>query len=171
MRLRREEHNAQMQDRFLRERQIAHMIYGYSRVTGAREAVLDYTDLFSIFLQGDDVQDFGYQMVPSPIMKDLPKESILESLQKMRLRESVHLQTVLAMYQQESPQGRSRPNYQKLKTMVRRHTDQTIRARNFQVRNERVETGVLIKTLKGKMSAFKRTVFIRRCLQFPPRRQ
>ena len=35
------EQEAQMQDRFLGGRQIAHMIYEYIRVTGAHEAVLD----------------------------------------------------------------------------------------------------------------------------------
>ena len=34
------------------------MIYEYFRVTGAQEAVLDYSDLFRITLHGDDVQDF-----------------------------------------------------------------------------------------------------------------
>ena len=43
-----EEQKSQMDDRFLRERQIAHMTYEYFRVSGAHEAVLDSTDLFSI---------------------------------------------------------------------------------------------------------------------------
>ena len=41
-----------------RGRQIAFMICEYFRVTGAHEAVLDYSDLFCITLHGDDVQDF-----------------------------------------------------------------------------------------------------------------
>ena len=36
-----------MQDRFFRARQIEYVIYEYFRVT-VHEAVLDYTDLFSI---------------------------------------------------------------------------------------------------------------------------
>ena len=47
-----------MEDRFLRGRQMAYMIYEYFWVTGAHEAVLDYTELFSITLDGDDIQDF-----------------------------------------------------------------------------------------------------------------
>ena len=112
------------------------MIYEYFRVT-----VLDYTDLFSISLHGDDFQDFDTRLDQVPLStKELPKDSILENLCKMRIRESVQLQTV------------SRPIYQKLKTMVRRHIDQMIRTRNFKVRNERVETEVLIKTQTGKRS-------------------
>ena len=54
------------------------------------------------------------------------------------------------MYEQEINQDQSKPNYQKLKTMVKRHIDQKIQTRIFQARNERVETGVLVKAQKGK---------------------
>ena len=53
-----EQQKAQLQDRFLRGRQIAFMIYEYFRVTGAHDAVLDYADLFSTTLCNDDVQEF-----------------------------------------------------------------------------------------------------------------
>ena len=39
-----EEQKAQKEDRFLRGRQIAFMIYDYFRVTGAHDTVLDYAD-------------------------------------------------------------------------------------------------------------------------------
>ena len=48
---------AQKEDRFLRGRQIAYMIYDYFRITGAHESVLDYADLFSVTLRNDDVQE------------------------------------------------------------------------------------------------------------------
>ena len=60
----------------------------------------------------------------------------------MRTRESVQLQTVLAMYDHENDRDRAVPSYQRLKTMVRRHIDQMIRTRIFRARNERIETGV-----------------------------
>ena len=53
-----EEQKDQLEDRFLRGRQIVYLIYECFRVTGEHEAVLDYTDLFSITLRDDDVQDF-----------------------------------------------------------------------------------------------------------------
>ena len=53
-----EEQKAQLEDRFLRGRQIVYLIYDYFRVTGALEAVLVFTDLFSVTFRGDDVQDF-----------------------------------------------------------------------------------------------------------------
>ena len=57
-----EEQKAQKEDRFLRGRQIACMIYDYFRVTGAHDTVLDYADLFSITLRNDDVQRIRYEM-------------------------------------------------------------------------------------------------------------
>ena len=52
-----EEQKAQKEDRFLRGRQIAFMIYDYFRVTGAHDTVLDYGDLFSVTQRNDNVQD------------------------------------------------------------------------------------------------------------------
>ena len=53
-----EEQKAQKEDRFLRGRQIAFMIYDYFRVTGAHDTVLDYADLLSVALHDDNVQGF-----------------------------------------------------------------------------------------------------------------
>ena len=48
-----EEQKAQKEDRFLRGRQIAYLIYEYFRVTGANDSVENYTDLFTIVLRND----------------------------------------------------------------------------------------------------------------------
>ena len=53
-----EEQKAQKQDRFLRVRQIAYLIYEYFRVTGANDSVENYADLFTIVLRNDDSQEF-----------------------------------------------------------------------------------------------------------------
>ena len=53
-----EEQKAQKQDRFLRGRQIAFLIYDYFRVTGAHDSVDNYADLFTISLRNDDIQEF-----------------------------------------------------------------------------------------------------------------
>ena len=50
-----EEQKAQKEDRFLRGRQIAHLIYEYFRVTGANDSVETYADLFTIGLRNDDI--------------------------------------------------------------------------------------------------------------------
>ena len=46
-----EEQKAQKQDRFLRGRQIAHLIYDHFRVTGANDSVENNADLFTISLR------------------------------------------------------------------------------------------------------------------------
>ena len=53
-----EEQKAQKEDRFLRGRQIAYLIYEYLRVTGANDSVENYADLFTIVLRNDDSQEF-----------------------------------------------------------------------------------------------------------------
>ena len=45
-----EEQKAQKQDRFLRGKQIAYLIYDYFRVTGSHDSVENYADLFTISL-------------------------------------------------------------------------------------------------------------------------
>ena len=50
-----EEQKAQKEDRFLRGRQIAYLIYEYFRVTGANDSVENYGDLFTIVLRNDDM--------------------------------------------------------------------------------------------------------------------
>ena len=53
-----EEQKAQKEDRFLRGRQIAYLIYEYFRVTGANDSVENYADLFTVVLRNDDIQEF-----------------------------------------------------------------------------------------------------------------
>ena len=53
-----EEMKAHKEDRFLRGRQIAHMIYEYFQVTGADDSVENYADLFTVVLRNDDIQEF-----------------------------------------------------------------------------------------------------------------
>ena len=53
-----EEQKAQKEDRFLRGREIADLIYEYFRVTGANDSVENYTDLFTRDLRNDDIQEF-----------------------------------------------------------------------------------------------------------------
>ena len=42
----------------------------------------------------------------------------------------------------------SMPHCQKLKTMVKRSIDQNLRSRNFDDRNERIETGAVAQGIK-----------------------
>ena len=117
-----EEQNAQKEDQFPRGRQIAFMIYDYFRVTGAHDTVLDYADLFSVTLHDDNIQGFDTRWDEVLLsMSKVPSDDILESLYKLRIRESAKLKTVLELYDMEIHQKISMPNYQNnLKTMVKR---------------------------------------------------
>ena len=121
------------------------MIYDYFRVTGAHDTVLDHADLFSITLRNDDVQEFDSKLDGVLFsMTKIPPDDILESLYKLRIRESDQLKTVLELFDMEIHQKISMPDYQKSKRMVKRIIDQKLRSRNFDARNERVETGAVV---------------------------
>ena len=115
-----EEQKAQKKDRFLRGRPIAYMIYDCFRVTGAHDTVLDHADLFSITLHDDNIQEFdtGWDEVLLSrnddvqefdtrwdeillSMSKIPPDDILESLYKLRIRESDQLKTVSELYDLE----------------------------------------------------------------------
>ena len=73
-----EEQKAQKQDSFLRGRQIAYLIYDHFRVTGSHDSVENYTDLFTIVLRNDDIQEFDskWDGILLSMMKIPPDEDI-----------------------------------------------------------------------------------------------
>ena len=90
---------AQKQDRFLRGRQIAYLIYDYFRVTGVHDSVENYADLFTISLRNDDIQEFDSKWDGILLsMTKIPPDDILEGLYKFRIRESEKLKTVMELY-------------------------------------------------------------------------
>ena len=91
-----EEQEAQKQDRFLRGRQIAYLIYDYFWVTGIHDSVENYADLFTISLRNDDIQEFDSKWDGILLsLTKIPPDDILERLYKLRIRESEKLKTVL----------------------------------------------------------------------------
>ena len=122
------------------------MIYDYFRVTGAHDTVLDYADLFSIILRDDNIQEFDTRWDEVLLlMTKIPSNDILESLYKLRIRVSAQLKTVLDLYEMEIHLKISMPNYQKLKTMVKRR----------KIRNSDFET-LTPRTGKSKQVQWKR---------------
>ena len=78
-----EEQKAQKEDRFLRGRQIAYLIYEQFRVTGTDDSVENYTDLFTIVLRNDDNQEFDSKWDGILLsMRKIPHDDILEGLHK-----------------------------------------------------------------------------------------
>ena len=116
-----EEQKAQKQDRFLRGRQIAYLIYEYFRVTGANDSVENCADLFTISLRNDDIQEFDSKCDGILLsMTKIPPDDILEGLYKFRIRESEKLKTVLELCDLEIHQKKLGPVCHRLKTMVKR---------------------------------------------------
>ena len=92
------------------------MIHDYFRVTGAHDTVLDYADFFSITLRNDIFQEFDTRWNEILLSKTkLPSDDVLESLYKLRIRESEQLKTVLELYDMAIHQKISMPDCQKLK--------------------------------------------------------
>ena len=140
-----EEQKAQKEDRFLRGRQIAYLIYDQFRVTGTDDSVENYTDLFTIVLRNDDIQELDSKWDGILSMTKIPPDDILEGLYKLRIRESEKLKTVLELYDLETHQKKLGPDYHRLKTMVKRSIEQEIRNKNFGIRSGNFEKNAEVK--------------------------
>ena len=144
-----EEQKAQKEDRFLRGRQIAYLIYENFRVTGANDSVKNYADLFTNALRNDDIQEFDSKwdgiLLILLSMTQIPSDDILEGLYELRIRESETLKPVLEMYNMEIHQKKAGPDYHRLKTMVNRSIEQNLRMKNFGPRNGNFETSAVVK--------------------------
>ena len=151
-----EEQKAQKEDRFLRGRQIAYLIYDHFRVTGTHDSVENYTDLFTIVLRNDDIQEFDSKWDGILLsMTKIPPDDILEGLYKLRTRESEKLKTVLELYDLEIHQKKIGPDYHRLITMVKRSIEQDIRNKNFGARNGNYEKKRTWSRIQGQNSVYK----------------
>ena len=122
------------------------MIYEYFRVIGANDSAENYADLFIISLRNDDIQEFDSKWDGILLsMTKIPHDDILEGLYKLRIRESEKLKTVLELYDLETHQKKSGPDYHRLKTMVKRSIEQEIRNKNFGSRNGNFEKNAVVK--------------------------
>ena len=75
-----EEMKAHKEDRFLRGKQIAYLLYEYFRVTGANDSVENYADLCTVDIRNDDIQEFDSKWDEILLsMTQIPSDDILES--------------------------------------------------------------------------------------------
>ena len=134
------------EDRFLRGRQIAYLIYDTS---GSQEPTIlsrimpTYSLLVfevTIFQEFDSKWD-GILLS----MTKIPPDDILEGLNKLRIRESEKLKTVLELYDLEIHQKKIGPDCHRLKTMVKRSIEQDLRNRNFGARTGNYERDAVVK--------------------------
>ena len=175
-----EEQKAQKEDRFLRGRQIAYLIYDHFRVTGSHDSVENYTDLFTISLRNDDIQEFDSKWDGILLsMTKIPPGDILKGLYQSRTREFDKLKTVLELYDLETHQKKLGPDYHRLKTMVKRSIEQEIRNKNLGSGTEilrrtpwsriRDKTACTKNSWRLLATGDQRAMCERKQLQFPPR--
>ena len=144
-----EEQKAQREDRFLRGRQNAYLIYDYFRVTGSvtgtDDSVENYTDLFTIVQRNDDIQEFDSKWDGIILsMTKIPHDEILEGLYKLRIQESEKLRTALELYDLETHQKKLGPDYYRLKTMVKRSIEQSNSKSELWSRNGKFEKEIVV---------------------------
>ena len=122
------------------------MINDHFRVIGSHDSVENYTDIFTIVLRNDDIQEFDSKWDGILLsMTKIPPDDILEGLYKLRIRGSEKLNTVLELYDLEIHQKKLGPDYHRLKTMVKRSIEQDIRNNNFGARNGNYEKNAVVK--------------------------
>ena len=114
----------------------------------------NYADLFTIVLRNDDIQEFDSKWDGILLsMTKIPSDDILEGLYKLRIRESEKLKTVWKFYNVEIHPKKARPDYHRLKTMVKRSIEQSLRIKNFEARNGNYETNAVVKNQETKQRA------------------
>ena len=83
---------------------------------GAYEAVQGLPDLFNIRLQDYDVQDFDTRWDQALLAaSERPNEMVLEGWHKSKLQDTVQLQNVLTLYDQETVRNNGQTSYSRLK--------------------------------------------------------
>ena len=148
-----EEMKAHKEDRFLRGRQIAYLIYEYFRVTGANDSVENYADLFTVALGSNNVQEFDTKWDEIQLsMTQIPSDDILEGLYKLRIRESEKLKTMWELYNMEIHQKKTEPDCHRLKTMVKRSIEQDFRIKNLEARNWEIMRRTTWSRIRGQNS-------------------
>ena len=96
-----EEQRAQKDNRFLRGRHIAYLIYEYFRPTGSHEQVQGLSGLFRK-MADDDIQDFDLRWEQALLLtNDPPSDMVLEGLYVFKLSGSFQIHTIMALNDRE----------------------------------------------------------------------
>ena len=70
------------------------MINDHFRATAGRDAAQELSDLFNVFLHGDDIQDFDTRRGQALLAaSEVLTETVLKGLYKLKIRDSVQFQT------------------------------------------------------------------------------
>ena len=88
-------------------------------------------------------------------MEQFPPDDILESLYKLRTRESEKLKTVLELCNSDIHQKKAKPEYPRLTSTVKRSFEQNLRTRIFEARNGEIESGISVKNQREQRCVHK----------------
>ena len=107
-----EQQRAQKDNRFLRGRHIAFLIYEYFRPSGSYDEIQGLSGLFSIKLENDDIQDFDLRWEQALLpTSDPPSDKVLEGLYVSKLQDSSQAQTMLVLFSPEILRGGGQRDY------------------------------------------------------------
>ena len=112
-------------------RQITWMIYQHFKVSATDGAMLDWDELLSVELKGDNPQQLSSDWESTIFSIDeLPDEKFLESIYRKQLEKSDQLKNAIGLYRQDIIQRGEEKSYEKLKKMVQIHLDKLRLERN-----------------------------------------
>ena len=150
-----EEHKAPKEDRFLRGRQIAYLIYEYFRVTGSqrfcRELCRPIYYCSSKWWHSGIRFEVGRNFIvydENPIWWHLGRIVQTKNTRVWETQNSIGIVWT---------QKKLGPDYHRLKTMVKRSIEQDIRNKNFEARNGNYERNAVVKN-QGTEQRGKRTL-------------
>ena len=116
------EERAAIKGEMINGRQIAWMIYDHFKLTAQDGAILNFTDLQSVTLKGDNVAQFmnNWEMTLSGMNK-IPTDDILESLFQSQIKKSKQLESAFALYEEGITHRGDDHSYERLMKMVNAH--------------------------------------------------
>ena len=118
------------------------MIYEHFRATGACEAVQGLSDLFTIRLQNDDVQDFDVRWDQAPLRaREIHTDVILEGLYKSKLQNSAQTSDCVGFVRSRNGSKEGKAELFTIEDICKTSCYQMMRTRNFRVRNDVVQRG------------------------------
>ena len=122
---------AKTQKQMLKGRQIAWFVFERFKLNEEHGYVLDFEDLFNLELKNSNTRAFLNDWEQVYIgLKEIPPESVLESLFRRQVEKTDDLKELLALYNQDVTQRGEPRSYTKLKGMVETHLEQKRRSKN-----------------------------------------
>ena len=109
----------------LKGRQIARIVFERFKLNEEHGYVLDFEELFNLELKNNNTRAFLNDWEQVYIgLKEIPPETVLESLFRRQVEKADDLKELLALYNQDVTQRGESRSYSKLKTMVETHLEQ-----------------------------------------------